>query len=111
MDNTQNTSTDATAVSTGSLFSRIVNDAKAAKKDLNAEITERATKRKFASAYDSAESLKDQAQINYNKVISNLDSFDVNALVQAKATIQDAADAQDLIAETFEELFGEPFKA
>ena len=106
---TENTPTTADA--TGSLFSRIVNDAKAAKKELNSKLTENAIKRKFAAAYDSAEAQKDQAQIDYNKVISDLDHFDVNRLVQAKATIKDAADAQDLIAETYAELFGEDFKA
>ena len=99
--------TENTSTAPVRLFDAIVADPKNAKKTLNSKLVENAIKRKFQAAFDDAEAQKDQAQIDYNAQLADLDGFDVNTLVDAKQTIKDAELAQDLIKETYAELFGE----
>jgi hypothetical protein len=90
-----------------SLFDQIVKDSDGTKKELNLKLTERSIKRNFQSASDDLARQQDDAQIKYNKALTNIDGFDVNTIIAHKQVIKDADATKVLLQDTYKDLFDE----
>lgn len=87
------------------LFDQIVKDSDGTKKELNLKLTERSIQRKFQSASDDLARQQDEAEIKFNKALTNIDNFDVNTIIAHKQVIKDAAATKVLLQETYKDLF------
>lgn len=70
-------------------------------------LIERALKRKFQEAVDSAESQKLDAEIAMQKLQENIQNYDLNEYLKQKAKIEAAERTSNTLRAHYEELFGE----
>jgi len=88
------------------LFDSLYEASDAIKKKFKKPIIARTTKRKLASAYDSAEGIKLAAEKKIVDIRQDLENYDVNALLKAKKEVAETQTLQAMIKQEYLELFG-----
>ena len=93
------------------LFKKFYNMTEDVMKKLKEPLIERATKRKFQSAYDSLEDTIIESENEFNKQMENIENIDLNKLLQIRQKAKNAAKTKEEIEVMFEEFFGEKLAA
>lgn len=74
------------------------------------ELTERKIKRIMEAGHDDAEKTKIEAEEKLSKVRQNLAEYDLNSVLEAKATVKQAEETQAAIEAEYKEFFDVPLK-
>ena len=89
------------------LFEELYNKTDESIKLLKKPLVKRQLKRKYSSAYDDAENKKVDAESKLQDLRTKFTNFEINDILAQKKIIVQATQLQELIAEDYQELFGE----
>jgi hypothetical protein len=92
------------------LFDKLYSATKEAIDTMKKPIVESRTKRKLASAFDSAEEQRLDAEHQLSELRQNFDSYDVNEILAQKAKVAAAEVTKKAVSEEHFEMFGEELK-
>lgn len=89
------------------LFEELYNKTDESIKLLKKPLVKRQLKRKYSSAFDDAENKKVEAESELQDLRTNFSNLEINAILAQKRIMVQATELQELIAEDYQELFGE----
>ncbi len=89
------------------LFDKLYDAGTETLKKLSKPLKERSLKRKFQSCFDDATKKMEDAELAINDLQENLDTYDINKILEYKLVIKDCKELKNEIAEEYKTLFGE----
>lgn len=94
-----------------SLFKKFYNMTEDVMKKLKEPLIERATKRKFQSAYDSLEDQIIESENAFNKQMESIENIDLNKLLEIRVKAKNAEKTKEEIKTMYFEFFNEELAA
>lgn len=93
----------------GSFFDKSYNALRLKKRNLKKPIVKRQIIRTLHDAWEAAETIKDECKSQLFDIKNNLENgLNVNAVINVSRDMRDAQEAQDYIANFYQELFDKP---
>ena len=92
------------------LFDKLYSASKELVNELKKPLIKSQLERKFSSAYDSAEEQRIDAELKLQELRSNFKHFEINSILELKATMKSAEETKEALAAEYKEYFGKELK-